>query len=57
MNVTAWYFSNLILVLKNTPLFGNTIGLHETSEDEVTGLLAPVWLRLVSLYEMVVGTK
>lgn len=57
MNVTAWYFSNLALVLKNTSLFGYRIGLHETSEDEVIGLLAPVWLRLLSLYEMVVGAK
>lgn len=57
MNVTSWYFSNLALVLKNTSLFGYRIGLHETSEDEVTGLLAPVWLRLLSLYDMVVGAK
>lgn len=57
MNATAWYFSNSALVLKNTSLFGNRIGVHEPLEGEVTGLLVPVFLRLVPLDERVVGAK
>jgi len=41
MNATAWYFSSSALVLKNTSLFGNRTGVHETLEGEVSGLLAP----------------